>query len=59
MKITKKVHKEGLNKLNSAHNIVSMIKSRIRGWEVRVACFGELTHVFKILVEKCRRKMPL
>ena len=54
----RKLHNEELNDLYSSHNIVWVIKSRMR-WAGHVACMEEGRGVHKVLVGKPEGKRPL
>jgi len=40
-----KSYKEELNDLNSAPNIVGIIKSRRKGWAAHIACMGKVKYL--------------
>ena len=46
----RKLHEEELNDLYSSPNIMRIIKSRRKRWAGHVACMGESTGVYRILV---------
>ena len=46
----RKLHNEELNDLYSSPNIVRVIKSRRMRWAGHVACMGESTGVYRVLV---------
>ena len=46
----RKLHNEELNDLYSSPNIMRIIKSRRKRWAGHVACMGESTGVYRILV---------
>jgi hypothetical protein len=55
----RKLHNEELRDLYSSPNIVRMIKSRRMKWTGHVACMGERSGVYRILVGKPEGKRPL
>ena len=55
----KRLHNEELNDLYSSPNIVRVIKSRRRRWAGHVACMGEETGVYRVLVGKPEGRRPL
>jgi hypothetical protein len=55
----KKLHNEELHDLYSSPHIVLVIKSRRMRWAGHVACVGERTGVYKVLVGKPGGKRPL
>jgi hypothetical protein len=48
----RKLHKEELNELHSSPNIIRVIKSRRMRWAGHVACKGERTGAYRVLVGK-------
>ena len=55
----RKLHNEELNELYSLPNIVRVIKLRRMRWAGHVACMGERTGVYRVLVGKPEGKRPL
>jgi len=55
----RKLHNEELNDLYCSPNILRVIKSRRMRWVGRVACLGEGTAVYRVLVGKPQGKRPL
>jgi hypothetical protein len=55
----RKLHNEELNDLYSLPNIVRVVKSRGMRWAGHVARMGEDRGVYRVLVGKPERKMPL
>ena len=55
----RKLHKEELNVLYSASNIVRVIKSRIMRQEGHVARMGDRRGIYRVLVGKPEGKRPL
>ena len=55
----RKLHNEKLNDLYSSSNIVWVIKSRSIRWARHVVCMGERGGIYRVLMEKPERKMPL
>ena len=55
----RKLHNEELNDLYSTPIIVQVIKSRRMRWAGHVACMGERTCVYRVLVGKPEGKRPL
>jgi len=53
------MHSEELNDLYSSLNIARVIKSRAMRWAGHVACMGESSGVYRVLVRKLERKRPL
>ena len=54
-----KLHKEELNDLYSAPNIIQVIKSSRMRWVGHVACMGERRGAYGVLVGKPEGRMPL
>jgi hypothetical protein len=54
----RKLHYEELNDLYSSPNILRVMKPRMR-WVGHVACMGEGTGVYRVLVGKPEQKRPL
>ena len=54
----RKLHNEELNDLYWSLNIVRVIKSRIR-WAGHVACMGERSSVYRVLLGEPEGKRPL
>ena len=55
----RRLHNEELNDLYSSPNIVRVIKSRRMRWAGHVACMGEETGAYRVLVGKPDGKRPL
>jgi hypothetical protein len=55
----RKLHNEGLRNLNSSPNISRTMKSMRTRWAGHVACTGENTNVYWVLVGKPEGKRPL
>jgi hypothetical protein len=55
----RKLHNDELHSLYSSPNIVKVIKSRRMRWARHVACMGEETGVYRILVGRPEGKRPL
>ena len=55
----RRLHNEELNDLYSSPNIVQVIKSRRMRWAGHVACMGEESGVYRVLVGKPEGKRPL
>jgi len=55
----RRLHNEELNDLYSSPNIVRVIKSRRMRWAGHVARMGEERGVYRVLVGKPERKIPL
>ena len=55
----RKLHNEELNDLHSSLNTIQVIKSRRMRWAGHVACMGEGTGVYRVLVGKPEKKRPL
>jgi hypothetical protein len=55
----RKLHNDELHDLYSLPNIIRMIKSRRMRWAGHVACMGEGTGVYRILVGRPEGKRPL
>jgi hypothetical protein len=55
----RKLHSEELHILYSSPNIIRQIKSRRMRWVGHVACMGEETEVYRVLVGKLEGKRPL
>jgi len=55
----RRLHNEELNDLYSSPNIVRVIKSIRMRWAGHVACMGEETGVYRVLVGKPEGKRPL
>ena len=53
------LHNEELNDLYSSPNIVRVIKSRRMRWAGHVACMGEESGVYRVLVGKPEGRRPL
>jgi len=53
------LHSEGLHVLYSSPDFIRQIKSRRMGWAGHVACMGEDTKVYTVLVGKPEGKRPL
>ena len=54
-----KLHNEELNDLYSSPSTVRVIKSRRMRFAVHVACMGERTGVYRVLVEQPGGRRPL
>jgi len=55
----RRLHNEDLNDLYSSPNIVRVIKSRRMRWAGHVACMGEETEVYRVLLGKSEGERPL
>ena len=55
----RRLHNEELNDLYSSPNIVRVIKSRRMRWAGHVACMGEESWVYRVLVGKPEGRRPL
>ena len=55
----RKLHNEELSDLYSSPNIVWVIKSRRMRWVGHVACMGERTGLYRVLLGKPEGKRPL
>jgi len=55
----RRLHNEELNDLYSSPNIVRVIKWRRMRWAGHVACMGEETGVYRVLVGKPEGRRPL
>ena len=55
----RKLHNEELNDLYCSPNIVRLIKSRRMRWAGHVACMGERSGVYRVVVGKSVGKRPL
>jgi len=55
----RRLHYEELNDLYCSPNIVRVIKSRRMRWAEHVACMGEESGVYRVLVGKPEGKRPL
>jgi hypothetical protein len=55
----RKLHNEELNDLCSSPSIVWVIRSRRLSWTGHVACMGEKSGVYRVLVGECEGKRPL
>jgi hypothetical protein len=55
----RKLHYEELHNLYSSPYIIRQIKSRRRRWAGHVACMGEGTNMYTVLVGKPEGKRPL
>jgi hypothetical protein len=55
----RKLHTEELHILYSTPNIIKQIKSRRTRWAGHVACMGEETNVYRVLMRKPEGKRPL
>jgi hypothetical protein len=53
------LHNEELRNLHASLNIITMIKSRRKGWPWHVARMGEMEEAYKILVGESERMRPL
>ena len=58
-RLSRKLHNELLNYLYCSPNIVWVIKWRIMRWEGHVACMGDGTCVYRVLVGKHEGKRTL
>ena len=55
----RKLHNEELNDLYFSPNIFRVIKSRLMIWTGHVACMGDMTGAYRVLVGKPEEKRPL
>ena len=55
----RKLRNEVLNCLHSSPNIVQWVKSRRMGWAEHVACMGEKSSTYRVLVGKTEEMRPL
>jgi hypothetical protein len=55
----RKLHSEEVHNLYSSPDIIRQVQSRRMGWAGHVACMGEESKVYKVLVGKPKGKIPL
>ena len=55
---SRKLHNAELHEYHSSPNIIKNLKSRRLRWAVHVARMEQSRNVYRILVEKTRRKRP-
>jgi hypothetical protein len=52
----RRLHNEELHDSYNSSNIIRVTKSRRIGWTTHVACVGEVTNAYKILIAKSEGK---